>query len=121
MSFELNASNMVAGWVINDLVTGVNNLTLDGILNVTWTGDITNNANTGDYWALIQYDGTLSDLGVDLSSLPDINGLGLMWFIDTTSVANQVGLAIVIPEPSTWALMVLGLGLVGCMARRRRR
>ena len=122
LRFELNATNMVAGLGINDLVTGINNLTLDGILNVTWTGDITNNASAGDYWALLQYDGTLvGDFGVDLSSLPDISGLGLTWYIDTTTVANQVGLAVVIPEPSTWALMLTGLGLVGWMARRRRR
>lgn len=120
LSFELNASNMVAGLGINDLVTGVNDLRLDGILNVAWAGNILSEVNDGDYWTLFQYGGLLEDYGVDLSSLPDISGLGLYWYIDTVSVANTVGLAVVIPEPSTWALLALGMGVVVGLARRRR-
>jgi phospholipase/lecithinase/hemolysin len=34
-------------------------------------------------------------------------------------VANQLGIS-AIPEPASWAMMILGFGLVGGMARRRR-
>ncbi|MBV9849456.1 MAG: PEP-CTERM sorting domain-containing protein [Armatimonadetes bacterium] len=35
-------------------------------------------------------------------------------------IAGQLDQAVV-PEPSTWALLALGLPLIGVMARRRRR
>ena len=41
------------------------------------------------------------------------------WHIDDVSVQGAAGTAAV-PEPATWGMMLLGFGLVGAAARRRR-
>jgi hypothetical protein len=44
------------------------------------------------------------------------NNLALAWSSVTFSVTDTA-----VPEPSTWALMILGFGSVGTMLRSRRR
>jgi hypothetical protein len=58
-------------------------------------------------------------LGLDISSLPALSNPGLGWFIDTTT-PNEVRLAVLIPEPETWVLLIIGLGLGGWLVRRKR-
>jgi len=119
LDFDLDGANLAIGGGVNDLITGVTDLTLDGMLNVT---DITAGnfmtAMAGDIWRLIDYSGTLTDNGLDIGSAPALSS-GLAYQIDT-SVTGQVNLIIIaVPEPSS--LMFLGLGGLALFSRRRRR
>ena len=113
LSFELNPTDTTVGGGINDLITGVTDLTLDGLLKVT--------ASTGSFagvtsgiWRLFNYSGSLTDHSVTLNTMPTLDN-GYSWFLDTAT-ANQVNLTIV-PEPA--AALLGGLGML-CLLRRRR-
>ncbi|MBE7504623.1 MAG: autotransporter-associated beta strand repeat-containing protein, partial [Verrucomicrobiales bacterium] len=123
LSFELNATNRVAGLGINDLIQGVDNLTLDGVLNVAWSGNPVGAATTNDFWTLITYDGSLTGSGfdVDVSSLPDLSGQGLGWYVDTWTQSGEVRLAVLIPEPGNCVALLFGLASIAWLARRRKR
>jgi hypothetical protein len=124
LAFELDGTTTNVGGGINDLLVlaGANgNLTLDGTLNVTELSAFTNQGwADGDFWTLITYEGGIfNDNGLDLGTLPTLDD-GLLWALDT-SVSGEIRLAIVIPEPSTWALLAIGFAAVGVLSRRRRR
>jgi hypothetical protein len=109
LSFDL-ATPGVAGGGVNDLIQIQNGaLTLDGILNVNPLSGF----GIGTY-TLISYGGTLVDNIVNLGTMPG----GFQYSI--TKTAGQVNLVVGVPEPSTYALMVLGLSVVW-LARRGRR
>ena len=115
LSFELDAQNTVVGGGINDLITGVTDLTLDGILNITGSGDWTTIAdNTA--WRLFDYSGTLLDNGLVLGSTPTL-AAGQSFQIDTATT-GQVNL-VVVPEPGGLALLTIGAGIVAWSRRRR--
>lgn len=123
LAFELDGTTTNVGGGINDLLVlaGANgNLTLDGTLNVTELSAFTNQGwADGDFWTLITYEGGIfNDNGMDLGTLPTLDD-GLLWALDT-SVSGEIRLAIVIPEPSTWALLGIGFAAVGVLSRRRR-
>lgn len=110
LDFELNGSDQSVGGEINDLITGITDLTLDGTLNVTElvAADFLT-AVSGDRWVILEYSGVLTDDGLDLGSMPTLSP-GLSFEINQTS--GQVGLLIV-PEPSSAVLLALsGLTLV---------
>ncbi len=113
--FELNGTDQTVGAGVNDLVDGVNNLTLDGILEVTPLASFAG-ANVGDYWTLIRYDNVLTDNVLDISAATQSLLTGGKSFAIDTSVANEIRLVIV-PEPSTLGLF--GLVTVGLLLRRR--
>lgn len=117
LHFELNAANNTAGSGINDLITGVTNLTLDGFLDITGTGDWTSVAN-GTAWRLFNYTGTLSDNGLTIRSALTL-AAGQSFQI-STATANEVNV-VVVPEPGAVALAGLGAALAGWMRYRRRR
>jgi fibronectin-binding autotransporter adhesin len=115
LNFELNPANNAVGGGINDLITGVSNLTLDGVLNVSGAGDWTSVADFTK-WRLFNYSGTLTNNLLTLGTMPTL-GSGQSFQIDT-STPGQVNL-IAVPEPSTLALLS-GLAVVGFFARRQR-
>jgi len=121
LNFELSATSTNVGGGFNDLLQVASpggNLTLDGTLFWTNVASVVGNGWTnGDYWTLFTYEGTLSDHTLDLGMLPALDS-GLMWTLDT-STFGEVRLSIAIPEPSTWALVIIGFGLIACLPRRR--
>ena len=118
LNFELNAADQTVGGGVNDLVAGVTNLTLDGILNVNGIGDFTTIAAPVS-WRLFNYTGTLTDNGLTLGSLPTL-GAGQTYSLDTTSTTGQVNL-VVVPEPTLLAAGGLGLAAAVASLRRLRR
>ncbi len=116
LSFDLVGNNMTVGGGINDLIDGVNNLTLDGTLNVVGAGSFLG-ATYGDKWRLFNYSGTLSNLGLSFGSVPTLSA-GYSWGIDT-STFGQVNL-MAVPEPGSMALLA-GLGIAGAVVLVRRK
>jgi hypothetical protein len=51
----------------------------------------------------------------------DMAGGGDHDYDDARFIAQEVGLVEEAPEPATWAMMIMGFGLVGVAARRRRK
>ena len=115
LSYEFNGGDTTVGGGVNDLFTGVINLTLDGVLNVNETvvGSFLS-ASLGDTWRLIDYSGTFTNNTLDLGATPALSG-GNAFAVDT-SVAGQVNL-VVVPETSSAGL----LGLTALLTLRRRR
>lgn len=114
--FELSATDQTVGGGVNDLVTGITNLTLDGVLNVTAIGNFATVA-AGAKWRLFSYSGTLTDQLLTLGSLPTL-AAGNTFAIDTAT-AGEVSL-VVVPEPAALALAACGIALAGYAGRRRR-
>gem|GEM_PF-3785692 len=117
LAFKLDGGNTAVDGGINDLVAGVNDLYLDGLLDITALASFAG-ATTNDFWTLMTYDGTLTTnlLDISASSQSLLSG-GLSFAIDD-SFTGQIRLTI-IPEPQSWALIILGLGIVSWLARRR--
>lgn len=116
--WDLRAGDITVGGGVNDLVTGITHLTLDGVLQVNGAGDFST-AVVDTAWRLFNYTGVLDDQGLEIdgSSLPVLaDGLG--WSIDT-SQSGQVNLVVTaVPEPSA---ACIGLLLLIPAAGRRRR
>ncbi len=120
LAYELNGTNLAVGGGVNDLLTSVTDLQLDGMLNVTETvaGSFLA-ANLGDTWRLINYTGVLTDNGLQIGLMPTLSS-GLAFGIDTVT-PGQVNLTItqVVPEPISLALLAAG-GMLITLPRRRR-
>ncbi|MFM8497829.1 MAG: beta strand repeat-containing protein [Planctomycetia bacterium] len=115
--FELSATDQTVGGGINDLITGITNLTLDGVLNVTPIGDFSTVA-AGAKWRLFNYSGTLTDQLLTLGSVPTLAD-GSSFAIDVAT-PGEVSL-VVVPEPTAVALGGCGAMLAGFAAWRHRR
>ncbi len=113
--WEIDAGDTTAGLGINDLVTGMTGMTLDGTLHVTGAGDFTTVAE-GTAWRLFEYSGTLDNQGLVLGSMPTLAS-GLQWIVDT-GTGGQVNLLVAaIPEPA--AAFLGSLGSLILLRRRR--
>jgi len=115
LDFELNGLSQDVGGGFNDLITVAGNLTLDGTLDVTyWLNDFSL-TDFEDYWTIITYEGTLTDNGLELGTMPTLPG-NLFFTIDTSN-PREVRL-VAVPEPSSAVLLALG-GLALVFRRRR--
>jgi fibronectin-binding autotransporter adhesin len=114
LAFEFDPFNTAVGGNINDLVTGISNFTLDGLLNITATSGSFSGVTSGT-WRLFEYSGTLTNNILTLNSMPSLAS-GYSWSLDT-GTAGQVNLT-VIPEPR--AALLGGLGMLALLRRRRR-
>jgi fibronectin-binding autotransporter adhesin len=115
--FELSATDQTVGGGVNDLITGITNLTLDGVLNVVAIGDFST-VSAGAKWRLFNYSGTLTDQLLTLGSMPTLAG-GNSFAIDIAT-PGEVSL-VVVPEPTAVALGCTGAVLAGLAAWKRRR
>jgi len=79
----------------------------NGTLQFVFSGSMTN-----DFYVFAQYDSISGDPFLGVQNLPT------GYAIDYAFGGNQI--ALVIPEPSTVALLAVGLALVACLAHRRR-
>ncbi len=131
LRFDLDGQDFTPGGdglTLNDLVHVTGDLTLDGVLSITpsiaFGGPPPYNTNT-DFWTLFYYEGNLTDntLEIDGASQALVAADGLMFYIYSYDggAVDEIRLGLMVPEPSTWALLLLGLGLVGWLARRRGR
>ncbi|MFM8413749.1 MAG: beta strand repeat-containing protein, partial [Planctomycetota bacterium] len=121
LSYELNGSDMTVGGGVNDLSSILGDLTLAGTINVAES--VANSflsATVGNSWRLFDYTGTLTNNTLSLGTMPTL-GSGLTFGIDT-GTAGQVNLVVItVPEPATIVTGLIGLGLTGLAAARRRR
>jgi fibronectin-binding autotransporter adhesin len=116
LNFEFNAQDNTVGGGINDWITGVTNLTLDGVLNISGSGDWTTVANDTS-WRLFNYTGTLTNNILTIGNQPTL-GTGQSFKISTDTL-GQVNLVIV-PEPTGLLLAAAGMAGAAWLVRRRR-
>ncbi len=118
LNYDLSGTDFTVGGGVNDFSAITGDLTLNGTLNVTETvaGSFLS-ANEGDSWRLFSYTGALTTGVFSLGSMPMLSG-GKTFQVDTTT-ANQVSL-VVVPEPATIVTVMVGLGMFGIVAARRR-
>lgn len=106
LRFDLAAPGSLA----DDEVAVVGNFTLDGVLNITDLGGF----GVGTYTLFTYSGGTFTNNGLTIGTAP-----GTYSYLIDTSTSGAVSLVVAVPEPTTVAL--LGLGIAFVMLRRRAR
>lgn len=109
-------TNPVSG--LHFLATGANNLGVIAQVNV-FTGGVFNST--------VNITGTgnpFTPIGIDLSAFSNVTSIAIVNDIDAAGLGFDDFIFSVgggVPEPSAWALMLLGFGGIGLAARRNRR
>lgn len=105
LNFEFDAANNTVGGGIKDLIAGVTKLALDGVLDMTGSGDWT---HVADYtsWRVINCSGTLTDNGLSISVKPTFGICQSLPISAFTAGEVNLGLG---PEPSGVPTAALGI------------
>jgi len=124
LSFDLNGFDTTPGSEVNDLVQGIGNLVLDGMLTITPLAAFAG-AGTNDFWTLLTYSGSLSNNGVvvDGASQALVQNDGFFFYVYNfeAGAIDEIRLGLMVPEASTWVLLGIGFGIVGWVLRHRMR
>jgi len=113
MEFELGAPNQGSAPGDSDYVFVQNSLVLGGELHLSALPGF-GTPTIGDTWVLFDYAPSfLTDTGLTIASAP----AGVQFEIDTASVSGQVLLRVVIPEPSSLFMVLLGAAVLVRMRR----
>ena len=95
LAFEFNPFDPTGA---NDLVDGVTDLTLDGLLNVTATTGSFAGLTSGS-WRLFNYSGILTDSGLTVNPVPGALADGYSWGIDTATPSRSTSPSSPSPAP----------------------
>lgn len=111
VNFDLSTTDHTAGSGINDLIAVTGDLRLDGLLNISSTGTLTEGTYT-----LFTFTGTLDNQTITLSS--SFLSFYAGSYINATDSAIEL---VIVPEPGSWAMLLGGAGLLVFWQRARRR
>ena len=101
-----------------------NNFGKSGNMTTTWNGAAASNVTGGIGQALNFWYGskssTTNGAAAAFDQFDNINGAATWTFSQNLAGDYNLVYAAPVPEPETWGLMLVGLSLVGAIARRRR-
>ena len=123
-----------------DQIVATNNIAYGGFLQLTMSGSYANDtvfqlfqfgSESGDFSSLTMAGGSGPYAGLTFGGI-GTGGYGVdAWVSDWTTPSapngqrlvfyQNTGVLAVVPEPSTYALLAIGAGIVGLMHRRKRR
>ena len=123
-----------------DQIVATNNIAYGGLLQLTISGSYANDtvfqlfqfgSESGDFSSLTMAGGSGPYAGLTFGAI-GTGGYGVdAWVSDWTTPSapngqrlvfyQNTGVLAVVPEPSTYALLAIGAGIVGLMHRRKRR
>jgi hypothetical protein len=109
ISFELPAAGLTSATITSILVNPTTDVTFTSVFLNGMAFDIKQTADP-EYWFL--------------KNLPTLSGTQTLTINGTSGAAGSYGGTIAfgaVPEPATWAMMILGFGMVGAGLRMARR
>ena len=108
-----NSLSFPVGWTVGySFSPGL--LTIGGLQN----GAGTMTQNSYDFTAIIQNPGAAAP---ELIMMSYVNGGDTAYTTQTKTLQVTNGAPAAVPEPSSWAMMIGGFGLIGAALRRRRK